>query len=63
MIGFIYIFTLFYWGIFFDDLKLTETCGSLGQCLFIFIDSTWKEHPLWDANLAEWYEDVPFNWG
>ena len=62
MIGFIYIFTLFYWGIFYSELNF-EHCHNLFQCFFIFIDTTWKEHPLWAENLKVWYDESHFGWG
>jgi hypothetical protein len=63
MIGFIYIFTLFYWGVFYTDINF-EHCHNLFKCLFIFIDTTWKEHPLWAETLKEWPHDHHhFGWG
>ena len=62
LIGLIYIFSLFYWGIFFTDLNL-DNCHNYFPCIFSFIDQTFKEKPVWDVLLHDYMDDTPFRYG
>ena len=56
------MFTLLYWSVFFHELKM-EPCDYLYECIFIMIDASFKEEPLWREALETWYELYPFSWG